>query len=153
MVEGALRLLDVMSELRDWSLVCVFMVVTGCAAQPTEGGGKVNSSLNLVLRAGPKSPVLPTPFSADLPPQSCSLFFQTLFGFRLQCVKIRPNGFFGLLVHAIDEKNAMEMIRFMLDSASQQAAATELDYFAFFVERLDLNRLRAGDLAKNLGKT
>ena len=48
---------------------------------------------------------------------------------RLGARQVRSELLLGFLVHAVDEQNAVQMIRFVLNRPGKQAAATKLDAF------------------------
>ena len=61
--------------------------------------------------------------------------FEGGFGFGVEFVHI---GFYltlGLAGHAVDEKDAIEMVRLVLDGTGEQAATAELETFALRVRR------------------
>ncbi len=61
------------------------------------------------------------------------LCLQPGFGGGLEFLQLRFEFPFRVADHPVYEKNSVEMICFMLHHARQQATATELDGFAFWV--------------------
>src|SRR6266571_4860706 len=76
-----------------------------------------------ILRNGLAAPV----FRARGTYLSFGAFFTRSLGGFLERFQFRPEVFFGLFGHAVDEKDAVQVIALMLHGAAEQAATAELD--------------------------
>ncbi len=79
-------------------------------------------------------------------------FTELGFGLGLHGVEFGLEFPFHFTAHAVDEEDALKVIIFMLDGAGEQAAAGEVQGFAFVVEAADLGRDGAGDIAVDFGE-
>src|SRR6185437_8470783 len=91
-------------------------------------------------RADEAFPVSPNALkNPDQRPRSLLIHSPQLFqlGFEL---------LLGLRVHAVNEEDALKVIRFMLNGASEQAAAAKFKALTILTERDDIHRFRPGDV-------
>src|SRR2546423_9725599 len=67
------------------------------------------------------------------------LALQQLFSLLLQILQFGPQLFLGFFVHAIDEEDSLQMIKFVLDRAGEQATGAKLNFLSLRVGSSDLD--------------